>query len=119
MKNLFRLIILITITLSITSCYYDEIVEVEIPEGTVVEFAADIQPIFVEYGCAASNCHDGSRDPDLRAGNEYNSLVPEYVNQGNANDSDLYTFLVGGHRNVDATSLALIEEWINSGALNN
>lgn len=100
-----------------TSCYYDEIDEVEIPPGTVVEFAADIQPIFAAYSC--TDCHDGSRDPDLRAGNEYGSLVPEYVTPGDAASSELYTKLAGGHAGVDNNSLALIQEWINSGALNN
>ena len=119
MKKLLQFIILITIALNFNSCYYDEIFEqeIELPEGTVVEFAADITPIFVANNC--TDCHDGAQDPDLRPGNEYNSLVPEYVTVGNANNSELYSKLSGGHGNVDATSLALIAEWINSGALNN
>ena len=100
-----------------SSCYYDEIYEAELPEGTVVEFSADIQSIFSTNNC--TDCHDGNLDPDLTAGNEYNSLVPEYVDAGNADNSELFTKLSGGHGNVDAASLLLIEEWINSGALNN
>lgn len=100
-----------------TSCYYDEIFEAELPEGTVVEFSADILPIFVASNCI--QCHDGGQDPDLTAGNEYTSLVPDYVNANDAATSSLYTKLSGGHGNVDTASLLLIEEWINSGALNN
>ena len=117
MKKLFQFIILIAFTSSMTSCYYDEIFEAELPEGTVVEFAADIQPIFAANNC--TQCHNGNQDPDLTAGNEYNSLVPDYVTAGDADNSELFTKLSGGHGNVDATSLLLIEAWINSGALNN
>ena len=98
-----------------TSCYYDEIYEQELPEGTVVEFTADILPIL----SSCVQCQDGAQDPDLTAGNEYNSIVPEYVDAGDANNSDFFSKLTGGHGNVSATDLLLIEEWINSGALNN
>lgn len=119
MKKLITYIVLLVVALNLNSCYYDEIIEqeIELPPGTVVEFAADIQPIFAINNC--TDCHNGTLDPDLTAGNEYNSLVPEYVTPGNANNSELFTTLSGGHANVDATSLALIAEWINSGALNN
>ena len=117
MKKPIRIIILFVFTLSMTSCYYDQEEEVEIPSGTVVKFSTDIQPIFVAYSC--TDCHNGTLDPDLRAGNEYSSLVPEYVTAGNADGSEFYAKLAGGHQGVDANSLALIREWINSGALNN
>jgi hypothetical protein len=103
-----------------TSCYYDQIEEVEIDPGTVIEFAADIQPIFVDNNCSTTNCHDGNRDPDLRPGNEYSSLVPAFVVANDADNSRLYTFLAfNGHRNLSSIELRKIEEWINSGALNN
>ena len=118
MKKLIRFIILVVFTLSMSSCYYDQIEEVELPPGFVVEFAANIQPIFAAYSC--TDCHNGTLDPDLTAGNEYNSLVPEYVTAGNADGSELYTKLANeGHAGVDNNSLLLIQEWINSGALNN
>lgn len=106
------------VPLSMTSCYYDEIYVPEIPD--TVEFAADIQPIIAASNCSTSGCHDGSRDPDLRTGNEYNSLVPDYVSAGDADNSSFYTQMVNNHGGgVSASSLALIKEWINSGALNN
>jgi hypothetical protein len=101
-----------------TSCYYDEIFEPELPEGTVVSFDADIVPIIADSNCA--NCHNGTQNPDLRPGNEYNSLVPDYVEAGNADNSLFYTKLSNeGHGGVGPNALILIEEWINSGALNN
>ena len=117
MKKLFQFILLITFTASIYSCYYDEIYEAELPDDTEVFFEADILQIFDQYNCA--NCHNGSQEPNLTSGNEYNSLVPDYVVAGNANESELYTTLLSGHANVDATSLQLIEIWINNGANNN
>ncbi len=116
MKKLIRIIILVVFSFSMTSCYYDQIEEVELPPDTVVEFATDIQPIF-EANCV--ECHNANRDPDLRAENAYNSLVPEYVTANNADDSELFIVLNGGHGNISTGDLAFIELWINSGALNN
>ena len=104
------------------SCYYDELPEVipeELPEGTVVSFEDDITPIFVTYNC--TQCHNSSgTNPDLTPGNEYTSLVPNYVKAGNSSESKLYTKLAfEKHRNVDSKSLAQIKKWIDDGAENN
>lgn len=117
MKKIIKLIALTVFTFNLSSCYYDEIFEAEIPEGTVVSFQDDIVPVFSQYSC--TSCHNGNQVPDLTTGNEYNALVPAYVVAGNANSSEFYTKLLGGHANVDGTSLQLIELWINSGADNN
>ncbi len=121
MKKLLKIVLVSSLSLLCFSCYYDEEVivpDVILPPGTEAKFATDIIDIFESYNCA--DCHDASRDPDLRAGNEYDSLVPDYVTPGNADASSLYTFLaVDGHRDVDANSLALIKLWINEGALDN
>jgi hypothetical protein len=121
MKKLLKIVLVSSITLLFFSCYYDEFPEeipVDIPVGTVVSFADDITPIFVSYNC--TQCHNASgQNPDLTPGSEYSNLVPAYVSAGNSAGSSLYTTLAGGHRSVDATSLALIEKWINDGAENN
>ena len=118
MKKLLKIVLVSSITLLFFSCYYDEFPEdiIDIPE--VVSFADDITPIFASYNC--TQCHNASgQNPDLTPGSEYSNLVPAYVTAGNSNDSRLYTKLAGGHRSVDATSLALIEKWITDGAENN
>ena len=121
MKKLLKIVLVSSITLLFSSCYYDEFPEdipVEIPPGTEVSFSEDITPIFVTYNCV--QCHNASgQNPDLTPGSEYSNLVPAYVSAGNSAGSSLYTTLAGGHRSVDATSLALIEKWINDGAENN
>ena len=122
MKKLLKIVLVSSITLLFSSCYYDEFPEdipVEIPPGTEVSFSEDITPIFVTYNCV--QCHNTSsgQNPDLTPGSEYSNLVPTYVTAGNSAGSSLYTKLAGGHRSVDATSLALIELWINDGAANN
>jgi len=121
MKKLLKIVLVSSITLLFFSCYYDEFPaeeEVVLPPDQEISFSDDITPIFVDYNCA--QCHNGSQNPDLTAGNEYNSLVPAYVTPGNASGSRLYTFLAAdGHRNVDNASLALIEKWIDDGAENN
>lgn len=121
MKKLFNIVLVSCLTLLCFSCYNDEFPleeEVIIDPDVEVSFANDITPIFVSNNCA--QCHNASLDPDLRAGNEYASLVPNYVTAGNADASLLYVQLaVNNHRELDAESLALIKEWINRGALPN
>jgi len=119
MKKLLKIVLVSSLSLLCFSCYYDEEIEmVNLPPGTEAKFEADITPIFIDNNCI--ECHNGSRDPDLRAGNEYNSLVPDYVTAGNANASRLYTFLaVDGHGDLSATELEFIKLWINDGALDN
>ena len=120
MKKLLKIVLVNSLTLLCFSCYYNEFPEdvIDIDPEEDVSFANDITPIFVSYNC--SQCHNAALDPDLRAGNEYNSLVPDYVVAFDADASRLYIQLaVEGHRDVDATSLALIEVWINQGAENN
>ncbi|HEX9828304.1 MAG TPA: hypothetical protein VGA80_17020 [Flavobacteriaceae bacterium] len=122
MKKLLRIVLVSSVPLLMFSCYYDEFpeeIEVVIPPDQVISFANDITPIFVTYNC--TQCHFASgQNPDLTPGSEFNSLVPTYVNAGDPNNSRLYIKLsIDGHRNVDATSLALIKKWIDDGAENN
>lgn len=121
MKKLLNIVLVISVPLVMYSCYYDEfpeeIVE-EIPEGQVVSFQQDIIPIFVANNCV--ECHPSIRQPDFRPGNEYTSLVPAFVTEGNPADSRLYEMLNdNNHRSLTTTELNLIEKWIEQGAENN
>ena len=124
MKKLLKIVLVGSIPLVLFSCYYDEFPElveqeeVVIPPGTVISFADDILPIFATYNC--TQCHNASgQNPNLSPGSAYNALVPSYVSAENPNNSKLYTKLAGGHRSVDANSIALIKKWIEDGAKNN
>lgn len=117
----------ILITFSV-SCYYDELVEEEIadlPDEVEVSFAVDIEPLFSQGGKDCTQCHNGSTDPDLRAGNAYGAIVPDYVVPGNAEASELYQKLPGrGHPfdvgfSLNADELSLIKAWIDRGAEDN
>jgi hypothetical protein len=83
-----------------------------------VLFQTQIQPIFTN-NCIT--CHKGSRNPDLRDGNSYNSLTTGgYVNLPAAN-SRLYKQVVSGSHfsfTLD-TEKQLILIWVGQGALNN
>ena len=121
MKKLLNIVLVISVPLVMFSCYYDEfpeeIVE-EIPEGQVVSFEQEIIPIFVANNCV--ECHPSIRQPDFRPGNEYTSLVPAFVTEGNPADSRLYEMLNdNNHRSLTTTELNLIEKWIEQGAENN
>ncbi|RED44721.1 hypothetical protein [Seonamhaeicola aphaedonensis] len=121
MKKLFKIVLACGLTLICFSCYYNEFPELEdvvIDPNEEVSFVNDIVPIFSSNNC--SQCHNANLDPDLRAGNEYSSLIPDYVTAQSPNTSKLYTKLaVENHRELDATSIALIKKWIDDGAENN
>jgi len=126
MKKLFRLVLVSSLSLMCFSCYYDElyIEEIpELPENQIVSFKDDIQPIFTE-NCIA--CHNASvANPDLREGNSYNAIVPEYVIAGDADNSEFYQKLPGNNHPIDTgftlnvNDIALIKGWIDQGAKNN
>ena len=111
------------------SCYYDELFIPELPDipvDQVVSYRNDIQPIFIQSGKDCTACHDGSiAQPDLREGNSYNALIPDYVVPGNAESSELFLKLPGNNHPIEAgfllnsIEIALIKTWIDRGAENN
>ena len=126
MKNLYKLLTVIGVSLFVTSCYYDAYIEIPDDGGDViipeeVSFMNDVEPLFGR--CAG--CHNATLDPDLRAGNAYNSLVPAYVTVGDGENSLLYNNLPGvGHPQdvgfiMNANQISTIKAWIDQGAKNN
>jgi hypothetical protein len=126
MKKLLQIVLVSSLSLLCFSCYYDEIQDEiiteipEIPDTQVIYFSTDIQPLF----SSCTGCHATNVSPDLRTGNSYNALVPEYVTVNDADNSKLYNYLPGkGHHDVGSAlsvnEIALIKAWINQGALNN
>ena len=118
MKKLFQLVTLITVGSLMNSCYYDSIYEPEdLGDGdgdvTLITYDNNIAPIFA----ACANCHNGNQAPDLSDGNAYNSLVPDYVIEFNAEASPLYIKLEGGHQNLPPSRIDLVKAWIDQGAL--
>ena len=109
------------------SCYYDELPEEidsvpEIPEEQEVSFKDDVQPIFAQ----CIGCHNGNvANPDLREGNSYSALVPQYVTAGDAENSELFKNLPGNDHPQDVgfvinnEEIGIIKAWIDRGAKNN
>ncbi len=129
MKKLLQIVLVSSLSLLCFSCYYDEIQEDLIidvpdipddpddPDFIEISFQNDVQVIFDAHNCM--DCHNTNRDPDLRDGYSYNALVPEYVTPENADASELYTFLLDGHRDLNDEHLVEIKAWINQGANDN
>ena len=131
MKNLFRILILISIGLFLNSCYYDSFPEVEEPDITPpnpdepVSYSEQIQPIW-DSKCVF--CHNGNEPPDLRPEVSYDVLTTEgWVVKGDADSSILYKSLLGvdgvplmppGQKLPDE-QIGWVEEWINDGAPDN
>ena len=126
MKKLIQIVLVSSLSLLCFSCYYDELpLETdaipEIPDEQEVSFSNDIQPIFAK----CIGCHNGDvANPDLREGNSYGALVPQYVIAGDADNSDLFSKSPGkDHQDVgfilSNDEFALIQTWIDRGAENN
>ena len=119
MKKIFQLILTISIGLTLNSCYYDSIYEPIVIDdnggGTPIEltYSNDIESIFG----FCSSCHNENLSPDLREGFAYDALIPDYVTPTNAEASQLYTVLNGGHQSLPANQIALIKAWIDQGAI--
>lgn len=129
MKSYLHKVSALLLCLFVVSCYYDEAVIVEVPDvpdDQEVSFEMDIQPIFVQEGKDCTACHNGTvANPDLRTGNSYNAIVPDYVVAFDAEGSELYQKLPGNNHPVEAgfivsvDEMALIKAWIDRGAENN
>ncbi len=123
MKNKSLLILAGLMLLFGSSCYYDSLPpeeEIDIPQEQVISFEADVLPIIEKYNC--TQCHNGGQNPDLRAENAYDALVPAYVTAGDADASVFFQRLPGKSHppvgiSLTNSELTIIEEWINRGAL--
>jgi len=115
---------LLVLMLSLTGCYYDEVIEpAPLPPDFEATFANDIQPIFTA-NCIS--CHGGSQEPDLRAGSAYAEIVNgEFIVPNDIEASVLYQRLVGNGalmppgNSLSTTKINLVKNWIENGALNN
>ena len=125
MKNLIKILLLLSMGLFLNSCYYDEFPEDVVDVPDVVSYEADIMPLWVGQ-CV--NCHSGNVPPDLRPANSYNSLLNGYVEEGDSQASKLYLSLI--HANGvtampssnelwPASKTELVKAWIDQGAENN
>ena len=127
MKKIIQYLMMLTVSLMATSCYYDEMPpEAPVPIPETVSYTKDIQPLW-DQDCIS--CHKpGSTAPDLTAANSYSALTAnnKYVIPGNAAGSKLHKSLVGDGAALMPTSgqwsasrIELVDKWINAGALNN
>ena len=118
---------MLTVSLMATSCYYDEMpAEAVIPIPETVSYTTDIQPLW-DQSC--TSCHKtGATAPDLTAANSYLALTKnnKYVIPGNAAGSSLHKSLMGDGAALmppggqwSDSKIALVDKWINAGALNN
>ena len=102
------------------SCEYETIKPVVVVPPDVVEYAAEVAPIFVEAGC--TGCHAGAIKPNLMADKSWDALVTGgLVDTENPGDSKLMVKINSGHGtsgNLSAAQKALILKWIEDGAKN-
>jgi len=127
MKKLVQYLMVLTLGLMATSCYYDELPpEPVIPLPESVSYSKDVQPLWNQ---SCISCHKaGATAPDLTAANSYAALMTsnKYVVAGNASSSLLFKLMAGTASpvmppdgKISDSKIAIIEKWINDGALNN
>jgi len=127
MKKIIQYLMMLTLSMMATSCYYDEIpVEAVAPLPESISYQNDIQPLW-DQSCIS--CHKtGATAPDLTSTKSYAALTAanKYVIAGNAASSLLHKSLIGEGAPLMPTSgkwtdskIALVDKWINDGALNN
>ena len=125
-KSLLRLLGVLLVILSMSSCYYDDILEDAAPIEGDISFENDIISIF-DASCNVIGCHNsGGTAPDLTPPNAYNSLISNgYIDVNNPVNSELYLWVSGQKdtpmpvSGTDATIRNTILAWIEQGALNN
>ena len=128
MKKIIQYLMVFTVSMMATSCYYDEMPpEAVTPIPDVVSYKTDIQPLW-DQDCIS--CHKaGSIAPDLTAVNSYAALTTNniYVVPGSSATSKLHKSLVGDGAAImpseagkwSTSKVDLIDKWINAGAPNN
>lgn len=113
------------LSLTVISCYYDEVLGEgdELPQN--VSFNRDVMAIF-NKSCNMSGCHDADPPhlPSLVQENAYASLIQGgFVNTTVPAESSLYAVLAEGNMPpsgaLSSRELKIILAWLNEGALNN
>lgn len=124
-QNFLPVLLLLLFGLSLSQCYYLEVVDDPEPVENV-SFSTDIIPIF-NASCNIVGCHNaGGTAPDLSEANAYSSLKNGgYLDLAVPADSELYQWM-SGNRSLpmplsgpDATYNAKVLKWIEDGAPNN
>ncbi|MGK0174463.1 MAG: hypothetical protein ACI9AT_000843 [Ulvibacter sp.] len=105
------------------SCYYDNPPKPLPFDCEDVSYSSHVLPVFAT-SCATSQCHDGTKEPDLRPDVARNNLRNGYINLTFPEDSRLYKSVEyiandmppGGQ--LKELDRELILCWISEGALN-
>ena len=121
LKFLFAMLIASIGLLIHTSCEYEPLgipVTPPPPDSVKVSYSTDIQPI---WDAKCISCHKpGFFKVDLTSPNSYaNIFAANLVVKSDADNSKLYTKILGGHNSPSASQLEYIKKWINEGAEDN
>ena len=125
MRRIIIFFSMVVASLTVVSCYYDEVMgeSDELPQN--VSFNRDVMAIF-NKSCNMAGCHDANppQPPSLVQENAYSSLVQGgFVNTTVPSESTLYAVLAEGNMPpsgaLSSREMKIILAWLNEGALNN
>ena len=119
LRQILIAVIILAAVAGFVSCEKYQILPFPFDPTATWSFKNDIQPIFINDKCI--DCHNGTRSPDLRAGNSYNSLTNGGFVNAPGQTSILYLQMnKSDHisRSSETDRLKVLN-WINQGAKNN
>ena len=119
LRQILVAVIILSAVAGFTSCEKYKILPFPFDPNATWSFKNDIQPIFINDNC--TDCHNGTRSPDLREGHAYNSLTTgNYVNLP-AETSRLYVRITSSDHTARSseTDKLKVLYWIKQGTKNN
>jgi len=117
MKTYIKNIILGIALVTLSGCYYDTVLPIEV-EGEI----SYIQQVQVIFDSKCIGCHNGAEAPNLLTGLSYEDLINGgYITLEAPANSLLYTKINGGSMDgfASSTDKSTILKWIEQGANNN
>jgi hypothetical protein len=119
LRQILVAVVILAAVAGFTSCEKYKILPFPFDPNATWSFKNDIQPIFINDKCI--DCHNGTRSPDLRQGNAYNSLTNGgYVNAPGVTSRIYVRMNSQDHlsRSSETDRLKVLN-WIDQGAKNN
>jgi hypothetical protein len=118
-KQILVAVVILAVFTGFTACEKFGIPPIPFDPNATWSFQKDVQAIFTGEKC--TDCHNGTRSPDLRVGKSYNALTKGGYVKAPAETSRLYVKMTSSShssRSTDNEKLVVLN-WIKQGALNN
>ncbi len=127
MKSILIIVTLIFTVAVFESCYYDK-ADLLYPDGkipcdttVVAKFSSDVLPV-MNVSCNTSGCHNTTSAASGVILDTYAGVKAQVANgrlMGSINQTGSFSAMPKGAGKLNSCSITKIQQWINSGTLNN